>query len=319
MDRPLSVVINSYNRVDLLEGALLSLVQGLGDVSLDTSIVVFDAGSTDGSVGCVRKMDEKVDPPIHLIQPEEGESGSFAAGVNTAIEFAADEYPELEWCLLYETDNYLKNPDAIVEAIDLLQQRQELAAVGFAVERHDGVKAGYGERFPTATSFVLGQTLSSVLGLEAPNPTWREEAGHRFTYSDVVYTSPLLVRHDCWEDVGGMDQDAFPFTDSDIDLCWRLQKKGYRCAVLDTTGVVHDNREVASEWSEERVERFHRSRMRVLLRHRDVRVEVIQIFLFLRHIAEIPILALLSVMGRRPLESVATRLKLLRGVFSCYN
>jgi GT2 family glycosyltransferase len=291
----------------------------LKEQNIDASVVVFDAGSTDGSVEYVQEVNRKVDTPIHILQPNEGENSSFAAGVNTAIEFAAEEYPELEWCLLYETDNYLKNPRAVGAAIDLLQRREDLGAVGFTVEQHNGATVGYGESFPTVTSFVLGQQLSSLLGLHTPNPTWQTEAGHRFAYSEVVYTSPLLVRYECWEDVGGMDQSAFPFTDSDIDLCWRLHKNGSRCAVLDTTGIVHDNREVDSEWSKERVERFHRSRMKVILRHRDVRREVIQIFLLLRHMAEIPVLLFLSLIGARPLESVANRLKLLRGVFSCYD
>jgi len=315
----LAVIINSFNRVELLKDAIASVTEALRLSDQAGGIFVFEAGSNDGSLQFLKKEKRKSKVPIRVIEPGPGENTSFAAGVNRAIREAEAQLSDLEWCLLYETDNYLKRPEVLQEALDLIQRRPELSSLGFTVEQHDGVKAGYGEQFPTATSFVLGQTLSSMLGLHGPDPTWKEEAGHRFTYSDVVYTSPLLVRHECWEDVGGMDEDAFPFTDSDIDLCWRLRKKGYQCAVLDTTGVVHDNREVASEWSEERVERFHRSRMKVILRHRDVRVEVIQIFLFLRHIVEIPMLALLSFIGKRPLESVATRFKLLRGVFSCYN
>ena len=318
MSRPLSVVINSYNRIDLLEGALSSLIQGLGEISVGSSIVVFDAGSTDGSVEHIQKVNREADIPIHLVQPEEGEDGSFAAGVNTAIEYVSKNYPELEWCLLYETDNYLQNPGAITNGIELLERQEKTAAVGFTVERHDGRKAGYGEKFPTATRFALGQRLSSILGLHEPSPSWKEQSGVRFSYADVVYTSPLLVDYECWREIGGMDQDAFPFTDSDIDLCWRFQKKGNRCAVLDTPGVVHDNRQVQSEWSEERVERFHRSRIKVILRHREVKREMLKAALLIRHTVEIAGISALCLTRQRPTEAIDTRLRLLKGVFSGY-
>ena len=316
---PLAVIINSYNRVDLLRGALCSLIKIIHDSYLGMSVIVFDAGSSDGSVEFVREKSLEVDVPVHLIQPDEESSGSFAAGVNSAVAYAAEVYPELEWCLLYETDNYLKNSQAIAKGIQLLECQQELAAVGFTVERHDGGKAGYGERFPTTLSFVLGQQVSSSLGLLEPEPNWQESKGLRFTYCDVVYTSPLLVRYRDWRAIGGMDQDTFPFTDSDVDLCWRFKKSGTQCAVLDLPGVVHDNKQLHSEWSEARVEKFHRSRLKLLEKHGEIGIEEIKLALALRHLVEIVGLAFLYLIGNRPLESIASRIGLLRSLLSGYN
>jgi GT2 family glycosyltransferase len=318
MNRPLAVIINSYNRVDLLKQALPSLLDSLAELPLGASITVFDAGSSDGSVEYVKRVSRQVNVPIHLVQPEAGEDGSFAAGVNAAVREAATKHPEIEWCFLYETDNYLKNAGALQKGIDLLQRREELAAVGFTVERHDGRKAGYGKKFPTVTSLVLGQQVTSRLNLLAPTPSWEQDDGHRFAYCDVVFTSPLLVEYSCWERIGGMDQEAFPFTDSDTDLCWRIWKSGRTCAVLDVNGVIHDNQEVQSEWSERRVRWLHESKLKVLKKHRNVETAMVKPGLVLRHVLEIIGLTVLFLFQKRPLESVTARFRLLASVLSEY-
>lgn len=311
MGRPLAVIVNSYNRVNLLREALSSLVESLADSPIDASITIFDAGSSDGSIEYIEQFAKRASIPVYLVQPDTNEDSSFAAGVNKAIQEAAREHPEIKWCFLYETDNCLKNPAALLEGIRLLKQHKELAAVGFTVERHDGRKASYGERFPTSLSFVLGQQVSAALDLLDPQPVWRKEGNYRFAYADVVYTSPLLISYECWIEVGGMSQEVFPFTGSDVDLCWRISKSGKRCGVLDIKGVVHDNRQIQSEWSASRVLRFHESRWKILQRHRNMNETVVKGGLLVRHISEILGLFILFLMGRRSLENIANRFKLL--------
>lgn len=318
MDRPLAAVINSYNRLDLLKQALPSLLESLSEVPFGASVTVFDAGSTDGSVEYVERVRGNADIPVHIVEPGSNEDSSFAAGVNAAVEEAQGRYPETKWFFLYETDNYLENPQALREGIDLLEGREELAAIGFTVERHDGRKAGYGKKFPTTTSLILGQQVSSWLGLLTPDPTWKQENGHRFTYCDVVFTSPLLVKSECWREIGGMDQEAFPFTDSDTDLCWRIQENGKRCGVLDIRGVIHDNQQVQSEWSERRVRLLHESKFKVLKKHRDLRTEIVKPALMLRHLFEILGLTFLCLLRKRPMESITARFRLLGSVQTDY-
>jgi GT2 family glycosyltransferase len=315
----LAVIINSYNRIGLLKDALSSVTEALRRCEKTGEVFVFEAGSEDGSLQYLREKQATSDVPLRIIEPGPQEDTSFAAGVNRAIKEAENRLSNLKWCLLYETDNYIQRPEALREALDLIENRPELGALGFTVERHNGRKAGYGERFPTVSSFVLGQQISAVLNLLEPQPEWQEEAGHRFSYSDVVYTSPLLVSHECWTEVGGMDQEVFPFTGSDVDLCWRISKSGKKCGVLDTEGVIHDNRQIQSEWSANRVLRFHESRWKLLSRHRGMNEVAVRSGLFLRHVLEIFGLLVLFLVGRRPAKKISSRLKLLNRLVDGYS
>lgn len=319
MDRPLSAVVNSFNRVDLLREALPSLLKGLREASVGTSVVVFDAGSTDGSVEYVQELKKKAEVPIHLVEPSEGEDGSFSAGVNAGVAYAAEKYPELRWCFLYETDNYLESPGAIEEGLSLLRRREELGAVGFTVEKRSGEKTEFGKPFPSTVSFVMGQQVASWLEMEQPDLEWRTAEGQRFAYCDIVHTSPLLVEYDLWSEIGGMDSHTFPFSDSDVDLCWRISRRGYKCGVLDTKGVVHDNLQIQSDWSRGRVLRFHQGRYRVLRKHRGAHVTVALPLLLGRHLFELVGLSLLWMAGKRPSEAIRARVDLMSSAFSMYD
>jgi GT2 family glycosyltransferase len=312
MDRPFSAIINSFNRVDLLKEALPSLLEGVRKVSVGTSVVVFDAGSTDGSIEYIQNMQEETETPIHLIEPSEGEDTSFSAGVNAGVAYAADRYPELKWCFLYETDNYLAHPEALEEGLRLLRRREELGAVGFTVEKRSGEKTEFGKPFPTVSSFVLGQRPKSWLGLGEPDVEWRTDQGQRFSYCDVVHTSPLLVEQELWKEIGGMDSDTFPFSDSDVDLCWRIAKQGRKCGVLDVRGVMHDNLQQESEWSKSRVLRFHQGRFRVLRKHRGRIVDTIRPLLLVRHFIEWIGLFLMWTVGKRPASVLESRFHLMK-------
>src|SRR5260370_37454038 len=102
--------------------------------------------------------------------------------------------------------------------MSLLQREAQLAAAGFTVKRHDGKSYGYGMRFPTALSFVLGQNLAARLHLHAPNNSvWQLSDGIRWRTCDVVFTSRLLVRREASEQSAGMEATNFTFSETRLD------------------------------------------------------------------------------------------------------
>lgn len=315
----LAVIINSYNRLSLMKTALESLLEALQAVPVNTAIVILDAGSTDGSIAYVQQlMAEKSGRIIHLI--EAAPSTSFSAGCNQAVNEAIALYPNLDYCFFYETDNCIYNPKALTAAIDLLESNPELGAAGFTVEDHRGQKVGYGERFPTFFSFLAGSVLYARIAPDAHKiRQWKKQDGLTWAPFDIVYTSPLLVRVKAWQTVGGMDSETFPFSDSDLDLNWKMYKNGYRSAVLQATGVWHDNRNTASAWSGKRTIDLHRARYNLLLRHRGSMVVLLKPLLFLRHLGEFLMLNLSRVKDQRIAESKKTRIYLMRSVFKGYS
>ncbi len=321
-ERPVELVaiINSFNRRSLLERAIASLTEGLRSARFGSAIIVFEAGSNDGSAEFLRTWRENRPADNLIVIEARADRRSFSEGVNTGCAEAIAHFPRCRWLLLYETDNWLASWEPLEKATALLELEPQLAAAGFTVKQHDGKFYGYGMRFPTALSFALGQNLAARLNLHAPNNSaWRLSDGIRWRTCDVVFTSPLLIRREAWEQGDGFDEKNFPFSDVDLDWAWRCARLGWKMAVIASDSVVHDNLEQLSAWSANRVVDFHRNRFRLLKRHRGKHVALLKPFLFIRHWLEAMILARKSAADPMAKEKLAKRKQLLRTVWSNYS
>jgi GT2 family glycosyltransferase len=305
----LVAIVNSLNRLELLKGALVSLKAALEACPFATAIVVFEAGSTDGSRQWLEEFKRQSrQVPIELLYPKEGEETSFSAGVNAACDFASKKYPSAQFYFLFETDNWIENEQSLLEAKRLLESDARLAGVGFTARKRDGGSAGFGCRFPNLIQWVLGRELSHWWGLDAP----------RLGVCEVVYTSPLLVRKKAWEISGGLDADCFPFSDCDVDWAWRLKRKGFGFAVIKTSQVVHDNQQKISSWSRNRLLYFYQARFCFLERRYGKRVRLLKPAVFLRHVLEMAAAIVLWPFLKDRARTLAKRWALVWGVWRDY-
>lgn len=317
-DVELVAIINSFNRRPLLEKAIGSLAPALRAGSAKGAMVVFEAGSRDGSREFLEQW-RTANPQDQLIIVSSADANSFSAGVNAAVAEALIRFPRCRGLFLFETDNWLGSAEPIKQAKALLEAEPQLAATGFTVRRHDGRRCAYGMRFPTARSLALGLNLVSLWNLEAPNESsWQVRDGVHWRTCDVVFTSPLLIRRAAWEQVGSFDAEAFPFSDSDLDWAWRCADAGWKTAVIETDQVVHDNLAQASEWSANRVVHFHRARLRLLKRHGGRGVALVKPLLFLRHCAEAFALLWKSRREGGAREKLSRRREMIRTVWNDY-
>jgi GT2 family glycosyltransferase len=315
----LVAIVNSFNRRKLLEKAVVSLTEALRKAAFGSAIIVFDAGSNDGSMEFLNTWHEQNPADNLIVVTSSGSGSSFAEGVNAACSTAVVRFPECRWLFLYETDNWLGSIEPVDQAISLLNEQARVAAVGFTVKRHDGVFCGYGMRFPSYLSLALGLNLTVRWNLDTPNQSaWQKTGNVRWCTCDVVFTSPLLIRREAWEQTRGFDATAFPFSESDLDWAWRCAKLGWKMAVIASDSVVHDNLQQSSAWSANRVVEFHRSRLRLLKRHRGNRSALIRPLLFFRHCIET---IMLGRKGSDPAvqEKLAKRRQMLRTVWTDYS
>ena len=322
-NRPVELVavINSYNRKALLERAITSLMGALRKAPFESAVVVFEAGSNDGSREFLEEWRRRYPgDPLIVVAPQDGRA-SFSDGVNSGCAAGIARFPSCRWLLLYETDNFLEQAEPLRQAISLLSEEPRLAAAGFTVKRHDGSFAGYGMRFPSWFSLLAGPNLAARWDLHRPNDSpWRITHGIRWRLCDIVFTSPLVIRRQAWEQVGGLDAGVFPFSDSDLDWAWRCQESGWSTAVIASDDVVHDNLQQSSPGSAERVIDFHRSRLRLLKRHRNNRASaLLKPVLFLRHAVEAVLLACRSFSDPRAKDKLAKRQQMLRSVWTDYS
>jgi hypothetical protein len=303
-----------------LEKAVSSLTQVLRKASFGSAIIVFDAGSEDGSTEFLNtwRAQNATDNLIVVTSADGG--SSFAEGVNAACSTALARFPECRWLFLYETDNWLSSIAPVDQAMSLLGEQPQLAAVGFTVKRHSGVFCGYGMRFPSYLSLALGLNLTVRWNLDTPNDSpWQKTGNVRWRTCDAVFTSPLLIRREAWEQTHGFDAKTFPFSESDLDWAWRCAKLGWNMAVIASDDVVHDNLQQSSAWSANRIVEFHRSRLRLLKRHRGNRGALIKPLLFFRHGVETIMLAYKAGSDPAAQEKLEKRRRMLRTVWTNYS
>ena len=316
----LVAVVNSLNRRALLESSLSSLTAALSPLPFGAAIVVFDAGSTDGSAEWLREFQcSCAAPAVYVVVPSPSDDTSFSAGVNAGCRFAIDKFPELRWLLLFETDNSIVGGEPIALAARLLDSYPRVGAAGFTVTRRSGEPAGFGCAFPSVTQFLIGQQLTSFFRLDRSRMIAKPSfEGYGWGTCDVVYTSPLLIKRDVWEETEGLDAATFPFAECDLDWCWRAYRSGWEMAVIDLKGVVHDNEDQASSWSSTRVLSFHRGRFRLLQRHLHTPAILLKLGLLTRHVLEFAALALASPLLSRPGGSLRKRWLLITSVLRGY-
>lgn len=318
----IAIIINSFNRLALLQECLHALCSWLSESQFHGKCVavIYDAGSKDGSVEWLESQTGKLGISVDFIVSLPGDDNSFAAGLNTGVQFAVRKYPTLKYLLFYETDNQILSPEPIAQAILQLNQRKGLAACGFTVRKHDRRSAGVGQPFPTLLNFTVGKKIVHLLQWEAIPYKWQTNGnGAEFSLVDVVYTSPLLVRVDAWEASGGLDATLFPFSDCDVDWARRLYKLGWSMGVIRTDDVIHDNLDALSAWSKSRAIQNHRGRLRYFKRHRPLAVIMVWPFLLmLRHFIELVSARLFVKDSLRRTQLSGQFLSLLKSSFNSY-
>lgn len=321
----LAILINSFNRLELFKHAISALNGWLpADPHWQgrAAVVVYDAGSTDGTLEWLAEQRQSSSFPIEVITPSGPEEDtSFAAGLNTAASYAIEKYADLDYLLFYETDNQILSAEPLTRAESLLAQQENLAACGFTVKKVDGRPAGIGAPFPSVWKFLLGPKIVHRLQLDAiPCHDPAVYTDQEFCLLDVIYTSPLLVKVASWQASGGLDANTFPFSDCDLDWAKVLHDQGEKMAVIPADGVIHDNQATLSAWSGKRALQYHRGRYRYLRKHAGVKLWTIwPLGLLARHGAEFVAANLLYLNdGERRKKMSATAGKLFTKCLSGY-
>jgi GT2 family glycosyltransferase len=217
-----AVVILNYNTADYLQRFLPGLIASCK--GLDAQVVVADNASQDGSVALMQEHFPEV--PLILLDKNYG----FTGGYNRALARIEADYFVLINSDIEVPDGWLKplvewmeaHPDCGACGPKLLSyaQRDTFEYAGAA----GGLLDRYG--YP----FCRGRILQKV----------EKDHGQYDSPANVLWCSGacLLVRASLWKELGGLDERFFAHME-EIDLCWRMQLRGWKVTLVPQSYVWH--------------------------------------------------------------------------------
>lgn len=218
----LSVVILNWNGKHWLEKFLPSVLQH--SKGTDIEVVVADNASSDGSVAF---LTDKF-PQVRQILLTN--NFGFAEGYNIALQQVTAEYAILLNSDVEVTDGWWQ---PLVRALD---EDKQLAAVQPKILSYSNKKmfeyAGASGGFLDSYGypFCRGRIFSAV----------EMDSGQYDAPMDIFWTSGacLAIRTELYKRVGGLDGSFFAHME-EIDLCWRLNARGYRLRCIPQSVVYH--------------------------------------------------------------------------------
>jgi O-antigen biosynthesis protein len=237
------VSLNGRNRIDLpLAGLEI-------DRSLIHEVIVVDNGSTDGLADHVRKRW----PWVRLLRAPR--NLGFAGGNNLGIEASRGDFvvllnddtePAPGW-LEPLKDAFYRNPRLGIAGCQLLYPGNEgrVQHLGGVVHRNGLTDhVGWGEK--------------------------PREDGELPAMIPVDYATgaALAIRRAVLEEVGILDPGFWPIYFEEVDFCFRARRRGWESATIPASRVVHHESQTTGRLSRGFLEKYHRNRIRFLLKNR---------------------------------------------------
>ncbi len=224
----LSIIIVNYNVKEFLQNLLHSIIKSAEGISYE--IIIVDNASNDGSVEFIG---EKF-PQINLIA--NSTNLGFGKANNQALALAKGKY-----LLLLNPDTLLRE-DTLQKMINFFETTPDAGIAGCKILNPDGtLQLACRRSFPGPwTSFCKVTGLSSLFSrsriFARYNLTYLDE---NQTYEvDAISGSFMMIRKEVYEKIGGFDEQFFMYGE-DLDLCYRIQKSGYKVYYVHTTQIIH--------------------------------------------------------------------------------
>lgn len=224
----LSVIILNYNVRYFLELCVLSVQKALE--TIDGEIIVIDNNSPDDSCAMMKQRF----PNVKLIQ--NNENVGFPKGNNIGVAQAQGEYI----CIL--------NPDTVVaedtftKVLAFAQKQTDLGILGCKLIDGTGNFLPESKR-GVPTPWVAFTKITGLYKLFPKSKTFgKYYAGHLNENQTgkvaILVGAFMVMKRNLYLEVGGFDEDCFMYSD-DIDLSYRILKKGKFNYYFDETTVIH--------------------------------------------------------------------------------
>jgi hypothetical protein len=305
----LSIIIVSWNVRDYLAGCLASLAQQ-GDPTIE--IIVVDSASADGTPDMLRERYP------HVVSLPQAENVGFTRGNNIGLAAAQGHH-----LFLLNPDTEVRG-DALARMVAYLEQHPDVGIVGPHTLNTDGTHQSTRRRFPTLWS-ALAET-PAFARLRLPNVRGRyfvrDVSDDQTADIDWVQGSALMLRRSVYEQIGGMDEGYFMFSE-EVDLCKRARLAGWRVVYLGEARIVHHGGKSTDQVQTARHIYFYQSQVRYFRKfHGPVVALAARLLLAASHVCSLLSEAAKGALGhKRPMRRarVATYWQTIRNLAGLHN
>ena len=217
-----AVVILNYNTRNYLEQFLPGLLASCE--GLDAQVIVADNASADSSADFMQSHFPEV--PLIVLEKNYG----FTGGYNRALQMI-----EADYYVLINSD--IEVPKGwLGPLVEWMDSHPECGACGpklLSWHQRDtfeyaGAAGGLLDRY--GYPFCRGRIMQKV----------EKDHGQYDQPADVLWCSGacLMVRSSVWKILGGLDDRFFAHME-EIDLCWRMQLRGWKVTMVPSSYVYH--------------------------------------------------------------------------------
>lgn len=212
-----SVVIIAYNSRDFLPACLHSIQEALED--LEGQVIVLENGSSEP----MQETERNAFPQVEWLESKE--NLGFGKGCNLAVEKAKNPY------LFFVNPDTIVSKDAFKKMLSFMLCHKEAGTVGCRILNENGtLQGGCRRNFPSPLSAIF-----KTLGFSHLFPKSKFFASYNMTYLDqdkeaevdAISGSFFCISSSLYREIGGFDKDYFMYGE-DLDLCLRVQQKGYK-------------------------------------------------------------------------------------------
>jgi N-acetylglucosaminyl-diphospho-decaprenol L-rhamnosyltransferase len=283
----LSIVIVSWNVLDLLRACLQSIYASHG--GMDLEVIVVDAGSEDGSPEMVRADF----PEARLIARRD--NVGFPKGNNLGLSEARGRH-----MLLLNPDTEVIG-DALAMLVHFMDEHADVGAAGGQLLNPDGSVQSSRRRFPTVATGAFESTwLQPIAPRRLLADYYAEDISDVETADvDWLVGACLIVRREVVEQVGYLDEAYFMYSE-ELDWCRRIKEAGWRVVYMPKARFVHHIGKSSEQAITERHINFQRAKLRYYRKfHGRTAAAFLRAILLLNYAAQLVVETAKGLLGHR--------------------
>lgn len=226
--KKLSILIPTLNTREMLKDCLNSIARYTPP--LDYEIIIADNASTDGTLEMLGS-----DFPEMMVLTSDQNDG-FTKPVNRLLKAARGAY------LVLLNPDTLLTEDVFSPQISWLEEHPQVGISIPKVLNRDGsfqIQSKRGDATPAAVFgyfLGLGKLFPENRALNGYLMPWLDE--NEIAEVDAVSGSCMIIRRECWEQVGDFDETFFAYQE-DSDYCIRARKAGWKVMFVPISSIIH--------------------------------------------------------------------------------